>query len=372
MIRNEKQLLESLFNKIKKEYAKPAPLTQAELAEIETYRDKDGLIDLTGVKCYNNLKRLIELVDRKNHLEEITLQDNNSIQSFVGDLVTELLPLVGVNKATLKVDTPAGKASVEIEQGQEPKITYDLLDTVDKPTLTYTVQKCDNGERTYTLAPKEEAVVPEVTTPEVTPVEVAPVEETPRELDFDTICAENECETCPYLSECTEDVVSKMAESGVYFTDFFGCDMKACPSAATPTPELVSTCDEFIAKAEANAPVSVLNDETVVQLVRVGGCYNPEFYNAVHYICENEHYSSCGVYTETDTTPEQVNTYVLLPNAFGKMYETEAEMYADKMRAGSSVVIIHPETFELTEITNPFDLWDYAMTEAQENALRCY
>ena len=128
MFRNEKELLNSLFGRLKgiKEEIKPTPLTKEEKAEIESYRDSDGLIDLTGVKCFNELKRLVELVDRKNHIEELTVKDNDSIQSFVGDLVTELLPFLGIDKASVNVNTPAGKASVEVEQGKEPKVTYDF------------------------------------------------------------------------------------------------------------------------------------------------------------------------------------------------------------------------------------------------------
>ena len=45
------------------------PLTDMELSEIEKYRDENGFINVTGIKDFEVLKYIIELVDRKNELE---------------------------------------------------------------------------------------------------------------------------------------------------------------------------------------------------------------------------------------------------------------------------------------------------------------
>ena len=45
------------------------PLTDMELSEIEKYRDENGFINVTGIKDFEEMKYIIELVDRKNELE---------------------------------------------------------------------------------------------------------------------------------------------------------------------------------------------------------------------------------------------------------------------------------------------------------------
>jgi hypothetical protein len=45
------------------------PLTNMELSEIEKYRDENGFINVTGIKDFEVMKYIIELVDRKNELE---------------------------------------------------------------------------------------------------------------------------------------------------------------------------------------------------------------------------------------------------------------------------------------------------------------
>jgi hypothetical protein len=45
------------------------PLTDMELFEIEKYRDENGFINVTGIKDFEVMKYIIELVDRKNELE---------------------------------------------------------------------------------------------------------------------------------------------------------------------------------------------------------------------------------------------------------------------------------------------------------------
>lgn len=322
MFRNEKELLNSLFGRLKevKEEIKPTPLTKEEKAEIESYRDSDGLIDLTGVKCFNELKRLVELVDRKNHIEELTIKDNDSIQSFVGDLVTELLPFLGIDKASVNVNTPAGKASVEVEQGKEPKVTYDFSEKTDDTKLTYTV---------------------------------TPTETTVDEPTIDEICAVNECGTCPQIENCIKDV-RNLGLISPLDVPVYGEDVKTVCST--------NEC------AESDNVVVDLTHNVVLD--PVGGDYNPAFYNAVLHICETEYFDESDVYRFDEELPEKVHLWVLLPNAFGKISETYINEYIEYMDNGASVSIMDPETFELTGITNPFDLYEYAMTEAQEEALR--
>jgi hypothetical protein len=126
MFRNEEELINSLFHKLNgKNESRPAPLTSKELNEIEEYRDNDGFIDLTHVKSFTELQRLIELVDRKNHLEELDSQETTSLQDTVTDLIAELLPIIGVDKANLKLNTPEGKATVEVVKGEKPKVVYE-------------------------------------------------------------------------------------------------------------------------------------------------------------------------------------------------------------------------------------------------------
>lgn len=45
------------------------PLTDMELSEIEKCRDENGFINVTGIKDFEVMKYIIELVDRKNELE---------------------------------------------------------------------------------------------------------------------------------------------------------------------------------------------------------------------------------------------------------------------------------------------------------------
>lgn len=318
MFRNEQELLNSLFTRLHpkaNDAKKPSPLTREERAEIENYRDNDGYINLTKVESMNDLKRLVELVDRKNHLEEIE-NGPESIQDFVGDLLNELLPLVGLEKASLKVNTPAGKASVEVEQGKSPKIVYD------------TEEKCEDTTLTYKVTPSE------------------PLQET-----IDETCHLHECCTCPDFKECFNDVVGKINNNGI-------------------------TLDEAIDNTELSPEEDVTpltEDETkfaTAVLETVGGDYNPLFYNAVLYICENnKEFENYDIYRFNEDVPEDVNTYILLPNAFGKIFESAAETYAEYLRNGAAVYLIDPETFELVEITNPFDLYDYVMTEAQAEVM---
>lgn len=295
MFRKEQELLDELLKAVKGTQ-KPKPLTKGELSEIEKYRDSDGIIDLTGVKDMDTLNQVVNLVDRKNHIEE--LETGNTAQDYVGDLINEILPLIGLEGAKLNISTPSGNASVEVEKGKKPVVKYDIPNKEEKEdsTLTYTVKPEWDVEKNT-----------------VQPCEII-------------------------LPEGLEDALL-----GLYNNKL---------------QEDITTLEKA-------------SDERVVQLVSVGGVYNPQYYNAVHYICDNEHFPECGVYTEDEIVSNKVDIYILLPNAFNKMTIGAVERYAEKMdNDGAAVYIIDPETFELEEITESDELWEYGMTEAQEDSLR--
>ena len=110
--------------------------------------------------------------------------------------------------------------------------------------------------------------------------------------------------------------------------------------------------------------------EKTVVLYNAGGMFNAPFYNAVLYICETQYFQDDDVYTDIEIDEnDKVNTHVLLPNIWGKIYANAADEFSGYLAAGEEVYIIDPETFELTKINNSWELWDYAMTLTQEEML---
>lgn len=308
MRRNEQELLDSLLTMVGGAKT-PTPLTNSELAEIEKFRDDKGIIDLTGLKDMNVLRHLVDLVDRKNQIEEV--ETGKSTQEYISDLVQDLLPIMGLNGAKLNISTPSGSASVEVEKGKKPVVEYN-----DKTSRTEsTTNNCSDWDLEKETIKPGEIILPQELT--------------------------NAILTC--YNDRVNEKANKTSE------DMTGV---ACTEKNVKTEE---------------------DDGLAVQLISAGGMHNPEFYNAVHYICENKHFPEYGVYTENETTPDRIDTYVLLPNAFNKMLEHRVEEFYNKMldeTALISVYVIDPETFELTEILSAEELWDYAMTEAQEYSLR--
>ena len=299
MFRNENELLKELAKAAKCE-KQPQPLTPGEKSEIEKYRDVDGIIDLTGIKNLSDLQRLVELVDRKNHLEELATG-----QGAAEELIEELLPLMGIDSARLNITTPNGKASVTVEKGNKPVVQYDKKDAshndaVDALAYGLMMPCCAGDEKNKNKEYKFKF---------------------PEE----------------WTNTCTQAVVD---------------DTKVCEG----TKSCTKSCN--------------VKDDRVVVLENVGGVYNPDFFNAVRYICEMEHFSECGVYTVEEVCQNKVDVYVLLPNAFNMIVESEVNYYVDKLLTGAKVYVINPETFVLTEVNNPFDLYEYAMTDAQFNSLR--
>lgn len=145
----------------------------------------------------------------------------------------------------------------------------------------------------------------------------------------------------------------------------------ACANTAQPenneaqekfeVPEIKAVEKEEVTDEPAN--------ETVV-LYEVGGMYNPAFYNAALYICDTLHFPSCGVYSEDEMEPDEtVNTHILLPNMWGKIFAGAAEEFGERLKLGEEVCILDPETFELIKINNSLELWNYAMTKIQEESL---
>lgn len=305
MFRNEQELLDSLLQNMKGARRTSKPLSISDLSEIEKYRDSDGVIDLTDVKDMNTLKNLIELVDKKNQTEEIGT--DKSTREYIGDLINEILPLLGLDEAKLKVSTPAGTASVEVAQGKTPVVEYTTNDKEDKiypqcTGLTYTTTSTSKGN----------------------------------EFNVEKDCIKS-CNIA--LPEDLKGVLENLYNDKIETEEY----------------------DEE----------EVISDERIVELHSVGGVYNPEFYNAVHYICENEHFPECGVYRYDEVIPGNVDTYILLPNAFNKMDQDRVNWFASEMDNKDVIVyVINPETFELTEIMSSNELQEYAMTEAQEYSLR--
>lgn len=106
-----------------------------------------------------------------------------------------------------------------------------------------------------------------------------------------------------------------------------------------------------------------------IVLYNVGGNYIPSFYNAVLHICNHEHFAEDGVYSEFGVIPNEVDVCILLPNIWNKIYSNAVEDFAEKVKNGTEVYVINPETFELTQITCAKELWEYEMTAIQEEYL---
>ena len=148
MVRLETELLDSLMNLLNKKNKK-TQLTEKELNEIEKYRDENGFINLVDVDDFDEMKRIIELVDKKNELEEeaidtpkkdcdvmkyiIDLVDNNNeideedLNEFVKGLTNDLLKFTGANNARINFEAPNKSIRIEANEGEEPKFTVTTL-----------------------------------------------------------------------------------------------------------------------------------------------------------------------------------------------------------------------------------------------------
>jgi hypothetical protein len=112
---------------------------------------------------------------------------------------------------------------------------------------------------------------------------------------------------------------------------------------------------------------AVVKDDRVILLRNAGGMNNPLFYHAMLYICNNILFRTCGVYSETDVYPNNIDAIILLPNVWGKIYDSIADYYANEMDKGLTVYVIDLDTFKLVEMETPSELYTYSMTEIQES-----
>lgn len=144
MLRTENDLLKGLLNTIKEsKYATdsnnliktPKPLNEKEKEEIEKYRDKDGFINLKNVKNPKDIVRIFDIVDRKNHIEELENEKSapNGIMDFISDLFEQSLRN-GANKYTITT-TPNG-ISVKLVDTLDEENENEVQGTVDTENVT--------------------------------------------------------------------------------------------------------------------------------------------------------------------------------------------------------------------------------------------
>jgi hypothetical protein len=276
MFRNETDLLCSLVNAMNNKNKKQKK-SNSSFNDIEKYRDNDGFINLTKVNDINEISRIINLVDKKNYLEE--LNNNSSLQEKAEEIAKKLKDSFNIDSVKVSISTPEGESFA--------KIGFDNEDE----------SKCINDENTCTKT----------------------------------------CTETPYI-KCNDTFDKKQKEEET--------------------------------KVEPTKLDEVVDDGKVVVLHSVGGeLFNAPFYNAVLHICENEHFSECGVYAEDDTYPDKVDIHILLPNVWCKILTGAIEHFSELIGKGEKVYVIDPEFFDLHEIVEPEDLWDYSMTITQEQSL---
>ena len=279
MFRNERQLLEELTDAINSFRKQGKPLTEEENKKIEKHRDNDGFINLKNVNNIDEIVDVMNLVDRKNYIENLC-NNKKSVQTMADELAKELMDNLKVDNVKVNIETPEGKANVNLKKDKE--------------------------------------------NPSITPT------------DF----------SCDVKTECSNKNTSSTMDM-----DLFKDEDKE---------EKVDLCSE-------KQCVSVEHDkDSVVLLCNACEMDNPLFYNALLHICDNMYFYDCGVYSEYDTFPENVDTYILIPNVWGKILSDEAEYFAEQIKNGKKIYIINPEIFSLTKINNISELWDYAMTDMQE------
>lgn len=277
MFRNESDLLCSLASAIKK--IKNQTKSNENFNDIEKYRDNDGFINLTKVNDINEVSRIIDLVDKKNFIEE--LENSTNLQEKAEGLAKTLKDMFNIDSVKVKISTPDGETCAKI--GSD----------------------CDVDE------------VKKVDT----------VEETP-------------CNESCVSGKCSDTKVEK-------------CDKEVKESL---------DCEEDFEL-----------DNEVIVLHSVGGeSFNAPFYNAVLHICENEYFPESGVYAEDEDYPEKVDVRILLPNVWNKMMTEAIEYFEECLANGEEIYVIDPETFDLIDINNSLELWDYAMTSVQESEILNY
>lgn len=329
MFRNENELLKSLYNAANRYYYPKAvekeeamvnesilePLTSDELAELEKYRIKTGVLDFTKIKDFNTLTRLVENVERKNTIESAEYQPaidkDSGMKDYVAELVDELLPLMGLKEANVSIATSAGKTKINVKKGQAPEVIYENADENTKtPSFEYTVIDKNDNKNKYNIGVDlghpngDTTITATLGTPEF---------EQPVMVDTNY---------APQAEECN--------------------------------------CEGF----------EFDSSDLVVKLFECGGVHNPAYYHAVKYICETVHFPNSGVYGYNEVMPEYTNVALLLPNVWGKISEDDVEFFTDMMEHNDvKVFVVDTEDYTLHVIESPFDLLDYEMTPLQEEVL---
>ena len=109
--RNESDLLTALNNAVKK--------AKKEInVDIEKYRDKDGFINLTNVNDFDELKTVIEFVDRKNYLENFD-KDLQNLQKVADEIANDFFNNLHIDNVKVKVKTTNGNAVAEIKKDSD-------------------------------------------------------------------------------------------------------------------------------------------------------------------------------------------------------------------------------------------------------------
>ena len=134
MFKNKKSIFDEISSIIKEVNSNDF-LTNEEFNEIEKYRDKDNFINLTKVKDMNELKKIVDLVDKKNTLEAIQNGDID-INTAAENLAKKLSDIIGADTVNVSIKVPKGEKSVTI--------------TAEKPGIKENIYKVGYSE------PKEE------------------------------------------------------------------------------------------------------------------------------------------------------------------------------------------------------------------------
>lgn len=336
MFRSEFNLLEQLFRSLENEtrcslnnVKKNCKNKEKNDVDLEKYRDENGFINVKNVKNFNEVKDVINAVEKKNKEE---MNNKNNVETIAEQLATELQDMFNVKTVKVNVKTPEGEAHVN-------KTKNDNLTNECDKEITEPIKKfvgVVNGVEYDMVEDYNKAINEAIKSGYVnayTKTEIKTVDECKKEQPIE----ENVIIEKSHGDEC-----GPLGESGDVCTDKVNID-----------------CMDF--EEDDFGEVVVLHN--------VGGdVRNYPFYNAVRYICEQEHFPNSGVYEDDDAYPEKVDVHVLLPNVFGKIITDAIEYFVERLADGEKIFVINPETFELTEITNEYELWNnYSMTKLQEN-----
>lgn len=328
MFRSELNLLNQLFRSLENEICRDVNCCKKQTKndiDVEKYRDNDGFINVTKVNDFNEVKNVINTVEKKNKEE---LKSKNNLETMVEQLANEFNGIFDTVNVTVK--TPKGEVHVK-KVKEEQK--HDACDNV----VTEPIKKfvgVVNGVEYDMVEDYNKAINEAIKTGHVnayTKTEINSTDECKEKKDAEKIIVEKS-----HGDEC-----GPLGDKGIV------CDVE---------------------EQNENMDVEDADFGEVVVLHNVGGdVRNYPFYNAVRYICEQEYFPNSGVYEDDDVYPEKVNVHVLLPNMFGKIITEAIEYFSERLADDEKVFVIDPETFELTEIKDESELWNcYSMTKAQE------